>query len=745
MSHTVDQDTLVGQTLGHYRIVGKIGAGGMGVVFEAFDTKLQRTVALKFLSPGPSYSSADRNRLLHEARAASALDHKNIATIHAVEETDDGKLFIVMAYYAGVSLASRMRGVGLSPAETIHIVRQIAEGLGHAHLHNIVHRDIKPSNVILTPEGEAKIVDFGLARFVSADASTQTLSIAGTLYYMSPEQIAAQAVDARTDLWSLGVIAYELLTNRLPFQGDSPASTISAILQAPPAEMGNVPPELQMIVLRALSKNVEERYQSCAELLRDLEAVSPSVNGATASAGESALKVRFTLAFPARTPRRRVHARSRRWVVAIAVALLALTVGALLLQRTYRRKDAAAASVSGNPAAYESYLQGLEYLQRYDKPGNLDSAIRLFETTAQVDPKFALAFAALGEAYWDKYRQDGDSQWVQLASASCQRAAELNDSLPAVYVTLGRIHDGTGRHDLALQEFQRALELDHGNADALLGLADAYANVGRASEAEGTYKRAASMRPEYWDGHYRLGAFYYQQGRYADAASQFGRVVELLPDHASAHTSLGTAWMALGQERDAEAEFKKSLALAPDYPALANLGVMYYRQKRFAESATMAERALQLNDKDYRLWNNLAIAYEWLGQTEKARSAFGRELARLEQIVALKSEDAEVRANLGVMYAQQHQRSRALPHLEAALALSPDDPEILNKVGEAYEKLGERSKGLEYFQKALRKGLTFDDMKLNPDLRSLLSDPRARRVLEGALPPTAQLQPSANR
>jgi tetratricopeptide (TPR) repeat protein len=172
---------------------------------------------------------------------------------------------------------------------------------------------------------------------------------------------------------------------------------------------------------------------------------------------------------------------------------------------------------------------------------------------------------------------------------------------------------------------------------------------------------------------------------------------------------------------------------------------MYYRQKRFAESAPMTEQALQLNDKDYRLWNNLAIAYEWLGQPEKAKNAFSRELARLEQIVVLKSQDAKVRADLGVMYAQQGQRKRALPHLEAALALSPDNPEILNKVGEAYEKLGERSKALEYFEEALRKGFRLEDMKLNPDLHSLLSDPSAHRMLEAALAPTAKPQPSANR
>jgi eukaryotic-like serine/threonine-protein kinase len=734
-----------GNHVGHYEILCEVGAGGMGVVYKAFDHQLQRAVALKFLPPDPIRNPADRKRLLHEARAASTLDHKNIAAIHAVEEAGDGQLFIVMAYYEGMSLATRMRATPLSKAESVDIVLQIAEGLEHAHLHNIVHRDIKPSNVILTPEGEAKIVDFGLARFVSAGASTETLSLAGTLSYMSPEQLSGKPVDARTDVWSLGVIAYELLTNRMPFEGDNPAATITAILQSPPAEMEGVSPELQSIVLRALSKSVADRYQSCGELVRDLKTVDTVGGDPTHSVGREIFKVRVPLALSPPADRGPVLTRKRRWMAAIVVTLLALIAGVWIGKRIIDWVKEQQVSGTASPAAYETYLQGLESLRRYDKPGNLDAAIRLFETTTKADPKFALAFAALGEAYWDKYRREGDPRWVELASTSCRRAAELNDRLPAVFVTLGRIHDGTGQHNLALQEFERALELDHRDADALLGLGDAYSRAGRAQEAEDTYKRAAAMRPEYWDGHYRLGAFYYQQGRFPDAASQFRRVVELLPDHAPAHTSLGTAWLSLGQERDAEAEFKKSLALAPDYPALANLGVMYYRQKRFAESTAMTERALSLNDKDYRLWNNLAIAYEWLGQPEKAKDAFSRELARLEQIVALKSEDAEVRANLGVMYSQQHQRDRALPHLEAALALSPDDPEILNKVGEAYEKLGERSKGLEYFQKALRKGLTLEDMEMNPDLRSLLSDPSARRLLQRALPPTAKLQPSANR
>jgi tetratricopeptide (TPR) repeat protein len=482
-----------GNHVGHYEILCEVGAGGMGVVYKAFDHKLQRAVALKFLPPDPICNPADRKRLLHEARAASTLDHKNIATIHAVEETGDGQLFIVMAYYEGVSLATRMRRELLSKAESVEIVGQIAEGLGHAHLHNIVHRDIKPSNVILTPEGEAKIVDFGVAQFVSAGASTATLSVAGTLSYMSPEQLSGKAVDARTDVWSLGVIAYELLTNRLPFQCDNPAATITAILQSPPARMDGVSPELQSIVLRALSKSVADRYQSCGEFQRDLKAAD------SGGAGREVFNVRFPLALSPPAGRAPVLTRKWRWMAALVVALLALLAGVWIVERMGSGKEQQVSETT-TPAAYETYLKGLEYLRRYDKPGNLDAAIRLFETTTKTDSKFALAFAALGEAYWNKYRREGDPRWVELASTSCRRAAELNDRLPAVFVTLGRIHDGTGQHDLALQEFERALELDRRNADALLGLGDAYSSVGRTQEAEDTYRRAAAMRPGYWRG-----------------------------------------------------------------------------------------------------------------------------------------------------------------------------------------------------------------------------------------------------
>lgn len=730
---------LAGNFVGHYQIICQVGAGGMGTVFKAFDTTLQRTVALKFLTPNPT-SSADRDALLREARAASTLDHKNIGMVHAVEEAEDGHLFIVMAYYEGQSLASRMTGPPFPVFEAIEIVHQIAEGLSHAHLRNLVHRDVKPSNVILTSSGEAKIVDFGLARFVGPAAATQTQNFSGTLPYMSPEQVMGRPVDARTDIWSLGVITYQLLANRLPFPGDNPGSIINGILRASPPELTDVPPELKRIVRRTLAGRPQDRYQSCGQILQDLEDFAALANRPTVKRGGS--EGRHFGMLSSRAMRSIRFASTRRWMLLLALLLLAAIFVVSFRHRIFRGKLQGENSVS--PAAYESYLRGQEYLSRYDKPGNLDGAIKLFESTTEADPRFALAFAALGEAYWYKYLFDEDPRWVKLASAASKRAAELNDQLSAVYITLGRIHSGTGLRDLAIQEFQRAQQLDRNNAAALLGLADTYASVGRNQEAEDLYKRASAMHPD-WDAYYRLGHFYYAQRRFPEAADQFRRVIELLPDHGTAHTSLGTTLLSLGKENEAEAEFRRSMALVPDYVAASNLGVIYYNQKRFAEAAEMTGKALQINDKDYRLWNNLAIAYEWLGEPEKARQAFSEELARLEQIVPLRPYDAEVHADLGAMYSQRHLRDKAKTQLDAALALSHDDAGILSKAGEAYENLGERSLALAYFRKALQKGSTLDDLKLNPDLRSLLSDPNARRVLEKALPSATQRAASATR
>src|SRR5579864_4827671 len=261
-----------GDRVGEYEILARVGAGGMGVVYRALDLKLQRTVALKFLPDELAATSTEKNQFLREARAASSLDHPNIGVIHGIEETADGRTFIVMAYYEGETLTLKLLRGALSVEQTADIAIQMARGLAEAHARAIVHRDIKPSNVIITPQNVVKIVDFGLARATSNSLSTQSLSTtSGTIGYMSPEQTLGKPVDQRTDIWALGVLIAEMCTGRNPFQRDSAPATILAILNEPPQLPEQQPIELRGIIYHALSKDAATRYQTCGEMLADLE------------------------------------------------------------------------------------------------------------------------------------------------------------------------------------------------------------------------------------------------------------------------------------------------------------------------------------------------------------------------------------------------------------------------------------------------------------------------------------------
>ncbi len=271
---------------GNYEIVGMAGTGGMGVVYRARDLKLQRIVALKFLPVEVNSSDVDKQRFLKEARIASSLDHVNIGAIHGIEETPDRRAFIVMAYYDGQTLADRIHtGQPLELPQAIDIAAQMARGLGDAHAHNIVHRDVKPSNVVLTSSGIAKIVDFGLAH-----ASGQTATLAegggGTLGYMSPEQGLNKSCDHRADIWAWGIVFAEMLTRQNPFRRETVPATVLAILSEPPAGLNELPEDLQQIVYRALAKDPHSRYQSCAEILADLDQVRATVGGGSRDLAE---------------------------------------------------------------------------------------------------------------------------------------------------------------------------------------------------------------------------------------------------------------------------------------------------------------------------------------------------------------------------------------------------------------------------------------------------------------------------
>lgn len=258
-----------------YRILDKLGQGGMGLVYKAEDLKLKRTVALKFLPPESTGNQAARNRFMQEAQAASALDHPNICTIHEISETENGQVFIAMACYEGDDLKQKISNGPILPEETVQIAVQIARGLSKAHARGIVHRDIKPANIMLTDDGTVKIVDFGIAKLSGPSKLTHTGVTMGTVAYMSPEQARGGKVDHRTDIWSLGVVIYEMLTSQLPFQGDHEQAVIYSIINKNPQPLEalceHCPPALQLAIQRSLRKDTNERFQSVEDLIAVLQ------------------------------------------------------------------------------------------------------------------------------------------------------------------------------------------------------------------------------------------------------------------------------------------------------------------------------------------------------------------------------------------------------------------------------------------------------------------------------------------
>jgi eukaryotic-like serine/threonine-protein kinase len=343
---------MIGAIISHYKILEKLGGGGMGVVYKAEDTSLKRIVALKFLPPELTSDQQARSRFLHEAQAASKIDHPNICAVHDIGETDDGQTYIVMSYYEGETLKKKIARGRLKVEQALELTTQIADGLAKAHAADIIHRDVKPANVLVTKDGIAKILDFGLAKLKGETKLTQTGATVGTLSYMAPEQVQGQETDARSDIWSLGVVLYEMLTGIPPFKGEHEGALLYEIMSADPppltAIIPDADPELQQFVMRCLEKDPEERYQAvkdvsvdCRRIKREMKTLKQmSASYAYTGRGDSP-------SVATRYPAFRSAKKNQQKYLILAVAVLFCATAVLSVREFFGSRTAEAPSLTG--------------------------------------------------------------------------------------------------------------------------------------------------------------------------------------------------------------------------------------------------------------------------------------------------------------------------------------------------------------------------------------------------------------
>ncbi len=384
------------------------------------------------------------------------------------------------------------------------------------------------------------------------------------------------------------------------------------------------------------------------------------------------------------------------------------------------------------PDAYAFYVQGRGYLQRFEDPANIDRAIDVFTRALRLDPRYALAHAAIAEAYWRKYEATKDSTWIARARAEGDEAVQLDEGLAQAHVTLGIIARGTGRYEDALAHLERAVAID-ASGEAYRELAQAYTALGRQGDAETTYKRAIQVRPNDWSMYSALGAFYSSRSRYEDAASQFKRVIELTPDNARGYSNLGAVYFLLKQYDAAAATLERSVAIRPSAAGYSNLGTLYFGQKQYADAARRFERALEINPSDYRVWRNLAVTYVWgLHDGAKGRTAFEKAAALAEQELRVNPRQATVIAHLAECSAMTDRAARARALARQALDLAPSDANVLFSVGSVYEELGDRKQAFEILGRALAAGYPLARLESDATLYELRRDPAYRQLVRRA-------------
>jgi eukaryotic-like serine/threonine-protein kinase len=758
---------MIGRKLSHYEVLESLGAGGMGEVYRARDTRLARDVAIKVLPPDRSGDETSRRRFQREAMAASSLNHPNIITIYEINTEGDTD-FIVMEHVRGSTLSKRIKTGPLPIDEVVGYAGQIAEAVAKAHAAGIIHRDLKPGNVMITDDGLVKVLDFGLAKFDASSINTQssgdhqidmTLSLAGavtgTIAYMSPEQARGERVDIRSDVFSFGIVFYEMLAGQLPFAGPNAMAILHNIHFSPPRPLlelrPDAPPGLAALLNRMLEKPPEQR-PTMAEVASMLRAGSratgtsavtwrsgmPAADGVGdwASGPFSASAVSAGQIGAAQGQPKIGGLRLSRAVAALLLVVAVLGIGGYLLKRKVGASTAGVSpatvghdvAVTDEPFALRSHAQA--YLERWDVPDNLDRAITILNRALELDQAYAPAYASLTFAYFEKNRINPDPQWVKQAEQSAARSMQLNADLADSHLASGVAAMMGGHFAEAERAFRKAADIEPKSSKPHFWLGFLFNSNGNSKQAEQELDRALAMNPQDWRTEMNLGLLLFKGARYAEAADAWERASKLTPDNIVVLSNLAAAYHMVDRSNDAASALQRSLEIKPDADTYTNLGTIRFFQGHYAEAVPAFEKAVKLGANSYTIWGNLGDAYRWApGQAAKAKPAYDNAIHLAREELKVNSQNLDAQSYLALYLAKSGDKKAALAQIAKVDAISQREAEMYFVSSVVHEVCGERDSALAALASSLKAGYALNEIKNDPELLSLRSDPRYLSIL----------------
>jgi len=789
---------MIGQTISHYRIVEQLGAGGMGVVFKAQDSRLERAVALKFLPEKLAQQPRALERFRREARAASALNHPGICTIYDIGE-QDGRAFIAMEFIDGETLRNHIHGKALPVAELLELGIQIAEALDAAHSEGIIHRDIKPANIFVTKRGRAKVLDFGLAKLVpkgvaiadddsggesSSSTSTSTSIagiISGTPSYMSPEQVRGDALDARTDIFSLGLVLYEMATGRQAFGGGTGGAIIEAVLTRSPVSVRainpDIPAALEAIIEKALHKDREQRYQHAADLLADLQRLKREIDsGRTDQAGDSVSLLASTSGPVSSTS----HAVSRTTTPqsgSFRAPRASKTISSLAVlpfenvsrdpENDYLSDGITRSLINNLATVPKLRVMAQSTVFRYKgreidpqaigRELNVRAVLtgRMMQSGGSLRIGTELVDVATGSLLWGAQfdRKPGDifviqdeisseisgKLRLQLTHAEKKRLVKRHTEDAEAYrlYLQGRHHWNRWTEEgfyKAIGYFQQAIEKDPSYALAHDGVADCYVLLGWNSylppkdafpKAKVAAMAALEIAPDLGEAHTDLAAvLWLHDWQWAEAQNEFKRSLELNPCYPTANHYYAECLMTLGRNAEALARMKKSLELDP-LSLIINvaIGWAYYHARQYDEAVAQLLRTVELDP-------NYPMTYWILGLIYRDTARYDLAISAGEKGVSLSGGSPLMRAALAQTFAAAGAPEKAIEIADELNELAKQRYVAPHFFAGIYVGLGEHDRAIEYLEKSCAEHCHWlIYLHIDPSMDDLRNDPRFQDLL----------------